>query len=49
MKKANPIKKSISRNQNIKAKDKSNQSSVTVHNLQIKPNKNIGIKLGLKK
>ena len=47
MKKANPVKKSIPNNQN--SKTKSNQSSVTVHNLQIKPNQNIGIKLGLKK
>ena len=50
MEKTNSIKNTTLKKKNSNPKIKSNQSaSLTVHNLQISPNKGIGVRLGIKK
>ena len=50
MEKTNSIKNTTFKKQNSNPKIKSNQSaSITVHNLELSPNKGIGVRLGIKK
>ena len=51
MEKTNKPQSAISKNQisKTKSKSKSNQSAVTVHNLELKPHQSIGVRSGFKK